>query len=73
MLDHWNPGYHNYLYNLFDIKRRVLLGLNNFYFLRNIHGLHNLGVSAVEQQHIVAAWPSKLSASYAVVLPTTDE
>ena len=70
VLDLWISGHHNHLSNLLDAKRHVLLVLDNWYFLCNFHGLHNLGILDVVQQHIVHAWPVSLS-TYAGVLPPT--
>ena len=73
LLDHWNPVHHDHISNFIDVERRVLLGLDISYLLRNIHILHNIGVSAVVQQNIVDVWPVTSSASAAVFLSTADE
>ena len=69
VLDHWNPVNHYHLSNFINVEHHILLGLDNFDLLRNIHGLNNLGVSAMAQQHISAAQPALSSGSAAVVPP----
>ena len=58
VLDHWNPAHHNHLSKFLDVERRIILGLDICYLLYNINGLHDLGVLAMLQQHIAAAWPA---------------
>ena len=69
--DHWIPGRHGHLSNSLDVEHHLLVGREIVSILCSTHGLHNLGGSAVVQQHIVAAHPESLSESAAVVLPTT--
>ena len=73
MLDRWNPIQDKHFSNFLDVERRVLLSLDKCYFLRNIHGLHNIGVLAVVQQNIASERPVSLSTSAAVVPPTGAE
>ena len=63
-------GHDNHLSNLLEVGRHVLPGLDNCCFLRNLHGLHGLGVLAMVWYCITGAWPASSSASAAVMHPT---